>query len=81
MSDKMNNTEKMQELQSVDTASFNEATQMENPKMYTEEQLNAEARAAYIEGQRSGYVAAVRQIRADLADYLNDLIVKVEQGK
>lgn len=38
---------------------------------YTEEQ----AREIYNEGQKSGYIAAIKNIRANINDYLNDLIV------
>lgn len=38
---------------------------------YTEEQ----ARDIYIEGQKTGYITAIKQIRSNLNDYLNDLIV------
>lgn len=38
---------------------------------YTEEQ----AREIYNEGQKTGYIAAIKNIRANINDYLNDLIV------
>jgi hypothetical protein len=46
----------------------------ESVPVYTEEQ----ARDIYNEGQKSGYVAAIRNIRANLNDYLNDLIIAAE---
>ena len=44
------------------------------PVTYTEEQL----RTAYNEGQKTGFTAAVRQVRSAINDYLNDLIVSAE---
>jgi hypothetical protein len=44
---------------------------------YTEEQ----AREIYNEGQRSGYIAAIKNIRANINDYLNDLIVAASMNQ
>lgn len=44
---------------------------------YTEEQ----AREIYNEGQKSGYIAAIKQIRSNINDYLNDLIIAATQNK
>lgn len=41
------------------------------PKMYTEEQI----REIYNEGQRSGYLAAIKNIRSNINDYLDNLII------
>lgn len=41
------------------------------PKMYTEEQM----REIYNEGQRSGYLAAIKNIRSNINDYLDNLII------
>jgi glycyl-tRNA synthetase beta subunit len=41
------------------------------PKTYTEEQM----REIYNEGQRSGYIAAIKNIRSNINDYLDSLIV------
>ena len=60
----MENTEKTQEQQLPNS----EASQ---PKMYTEEQV----REIYNEGQKSGYIAAIKQIRSNINDYLDNLIV------
>lgn len=38
---------------------------------YTEEQ----AREIYNEGQKTGYIAAIKNIRANINDYLDNLIV------
>jgi hypothetical protein len=45
--------------------------QAQTPKFYTEEQV----REIYNEGQKSGYIAAIKQIRVNINDYLNDLII------
>lgn len=39
--------------------------------VYTEEQV----REIYAEGHTAGYIAAVKRIRNDVIDYLNDLII------
>ena len=41
------------------------------PKMYTEEQM----REIYNEGQKSGYIAAIKNIRSNINDYLDSLII------
>lgn len=41
---------------------------------YTEDQV----REIYAEAQKAGYIAAVRQMRSDVLDYLNDLLISVE---
>lgn len=43
------------------------------PITYTEEQM----REAYNEGQANGFLSAIRQIRTELNDYLNDLVVAI----
>lgn len=47
------------------------------PVTYTEQQVQE----IYNEAQKSGYVAAVKQIRNEVTEYLNELIVRVQQGK
>jgi hypothetical protein len=44
------------------------------PKTYTEE----DARNIYAEGQKVGYSAAVKQMRSDINDYLNDLLINIK---
>ena len=44
---------------------------------YTDEQM----REIYNEGQKSGYIAAIKQIRSNITDYLNDLIIAANQNK
>ena len=44
------------------------------PKTYTEE----EVRNIYAEGQKVGYSSAVKQMRSDINDYLNDLLVNIK---
>lgn len=56
--------------------STEENKQTNVPKTYTEEQ----AREIYNEGQKSGYITAIRQIRSNLNDYLNDLIIAAEHN-
>ena len=46
------------------------------PKMYSEEQV----REIYNEGQKSGYIAAIKNVRANINDYLNDLIIAANSG-
>lgn len=48
--------------------------QKASPAVYTEEQ----ARSIYMESQKAGYVSALKQVRAAINDYLNDLIVSTE---
>lgn len=50
--------------------------QAQTPKLYTEEQMHE----IYNEGQRSGYIAAIKNIRSDINDYLNDLIIAAASG-
>lgn len=40
---------------------------------YTEEQIQQ----AYNEGQKSGYIAAIKNIRSNINDYLDSLIVNI----
>jgi hypothetical protein len=54
-----------------ETVSEENQNQEVKPTTYTEEQV----RSIYNEGQKSGYIAAIKQIRANINDYLNDLIV------
>ena len=42
-------------------------------QVYTEDDM----RTAYNEGQKTGYTAAVRQIRSAINDYLNDLLITI----
>jgi hypothetical protein len=63
----------MPEKKNVEQADVAE-TAKENAPVYTETQ----AREIYNEGQKTGYVAAIKQIRANINDYLNDLIVAAE---
>jgi hypothetical protein len=53
--------------------------QAQTPKLYTEEQM----REIYNESQRSGYIAAIKNIRSNINDYLDSLIVaaSMNQGK
>ena len=41
------------------------------PKMYSEEQM----REIYNEGQKAGYIAAIKTIRTNINDYLDNLII------
>ena len=53
-------------------------TENEAPVLkYTDEQM----REIYNEGQKSGYIAAIKQIRSNITDYLNDLIIAANQNK
>ena len=47
------------------------------PVTYTEEQI----REIYSEGQKAGYIAAVKQIRANVNDYLDNLIIATHTFK
>jgi uncharacterized protein (UPF0335 family) len=40
---------------------------------YTEEQV----REIYSEGQKNGYVSAIKHIRSEVNDYLNELLIAV----
>ena len=51
-----------------------ETEQKTSPAIYTEEQ----ARSIYNEGQKAGYVSALKQMRTTINDYLNDLIISAE---
>lgn len=64
----------MAEKKTVEQAVEATEASKEAAPVYTEEQ----ARDIYNEGQKSGYVAAIRNIRANLNDYLNDLIIAAE---
>ena len=48
----------------------NTSEQGTKPIMYTEEQM----RQMYNEGQRSGYISALKQVRSEINDYISDLI-------
>ena len=67
--------ENIQAAEQADTQSV-DAEQKAPTVMYTEEQ----ARSIYMEGQKAGYVSAIKQIRSNLNDYLNDLIVSAEMN-
>lgn len=47
------------------------------PVTYTEEQV----RDIYNEGQKAGYIAAVKQIRANVNDYLDNLIIATSMNQ
>lgn len=47
------------------------------PKMYTEEQV----REIYNEGQKSGYISAIKTIRTNINDYLDNLIIAAHMNK
>ena len=47
------------------------------PKTYTEEQV----REIYNEGQKSGYIAAIKTIRSNINDYLDNLIIATGMNK
>ena len=47
------------------------------PVTYTEQQVQE----IYNEAQKSGYIAAIKQVRNEITEYLNELIVRVQQGK
>lgn len=46
-------------------------------KIYTENQLQI----AYNEGQRAGYISAIKQIRSNINDYLDHLLVTTGTNK
>lgn len=48
-----------------------EEGQTQTPKLYTEEQM----REIYNEGQKSGYIAAIKHIRSSINDHLDNLII------
>ena len=53
------------------------ATEETAPVTYTEEQI----REIYSEGQKAGYIAAIRQIRANVNDYLDNLIIATHMNQ
>lgn len=63
----------MSEKKNVEQASVAETVKEDAP-VYTETQ----AREIYNEGQKTGYVTAIRNIRTNINDYLNDLIIAAE---
>ena len=64
--------------ETVDAGDRNvEATQEMAAKTYTE----AEVREIYARGQQEGYMAAIKQVRADINDYLNELLISVRNQK
>ena len=67
--------ENIQAAEQADTQSV-DIEQKATTVMYTEEQ----ARSIYMEGQKAGYVSAIKQIRSNLNDYLNDLIISAEMN-
>ena len=66
----------MAEKKNVEQATATETVKEDAP-VYTETQ----AREIYSEGQKNGYIAAIKQIRANVNDYLNDLIIAAEAQK
>ena len=62
----------MSEKQAIETAAEQLPTEgKQAPVMYTEEQV----REIYNEGQKSGYIAAIKNIRSNINDYLDTLII------
>ena len=51
------------------------ASSNNGPVLYTEHQV----RAIYDEAQKNGYITAIKQMRADINDYLNDLLIRLQQ--
>lgn len=51
-------------------------TQQTTPPTYTESQV----REIYNEGQKSGYLAAIKNIRSNLNDYLDNLIIAAQMN-
>lgn len=65
--------ENTQAVEQADTPTID--TEQKAPTvMYTEDQ----ARSIYMEGQKAGYVSAIKQVRTIVNDYLNDLIISTE---
>jgi hypothetical protein len=61
----------------VDNKITNDSSSNDGPILYTEQQV----KVIYNEGQKAGYITAIRQIRSEVNDYLNDLIIRVEHGQ
>lgn len=66
--------------ENVETAAESKVTEEKDssnngPVLYTENQV----RAIYDEGQKNGYITAIKQMRADINDYLNDLLIRLQQ--
>ena len=63
----------MSEKQAIGTAAEQLPTEekQDTPVTYTEEQV----REIYNEGQKSGYTAAIKNIRSNINDYLDNLII------
>lgn len=55
----------------------NVPTNEDIPKMYTDEQM----REIFNEGQKSGYLSAIRTIRSNINDYLDNLIIAAHMNK
>lgn len=77
----MNENIKLENMEAVENTVDNKVaddnSSNNGPILYTEQQI----KAIYNEGQKTGYITAIRQIRSEINDYLNDLIIRVEQGK
>jgi hypothetical protein len=50
-------------------------TEKSAPVSYTEDQM----REAYATGQKDGFATAIRKVRSEINDYLNDLLVTIAQ--
>lgn len=70
----MANTNKNTNKATLGTEATSENT---TPVTYTEQQVQE----IYAEAQKSGYIAAIKQVRNEISEYLNELIVRVQQGK
>jgi hypothetical protein len=55
----------------------NVPTNEDTPKTYTEEQM----REIFNEGQKSGYLSAIKTIRSNINDYLDNLIIAAQMNK
>lgn len=51
--------------------------EQQTPKMYSEEQM----REIYNEGQKSGYISAIKTIRTNINDYLDNLIIAAHMNQ
>lgn len=62
----------------MNETTVNTESEAETPVTYTAEQVEQECKKAYQQGHKDGYVVAIRRIRNDINEYLNDLIVSAQ---
>lgn len=53
-------------------------TPAEETVTYTKAEIEQQLRDAYMNGQKTGLISAIKQVRSEINDYLSDLLASIK---